>query len=199
MPGFKPNLADFQAALRRHGRRTVYHWTPAHCLPSVLQQGILCRRELEARRIGYCPHGYGRPGKELDFAGHVCVSFYPQRGMMRAETGAPAVIVMTSEVVAIEGTFYCPENTAKAEYEFDTLVMKTAVADLDELFEGPNEWRLKDWQAEVWIPEAIPVPSFSEIWFRTTEDRDAAVTACAGIAANLPHEIRFIAPGRIHF
>ena len=192
MPSLKPNSAEFRAALQRHKRPEVFHWTPATRLPSVLEHGILCRRELEARHIAYDPHGYGRSGKENDFVGHVCVSFYPQRGMMRGESGPPAVIVMTSAVVIIEGTFYCPENTAKAECEFDELVTHTSVEHLDELFEGPAEWKLRDWQAEVWIPNGLPVRVFSEVWFRNEAERDNAVAACAGLAATLPRTLRFM-------
>ena len=101
---------------------------------SVIQNGILCRRELEAQGIAYDPHGYGRDGKEQDFAGHVCVSFYPQKGMMRFEPGPLMVIQMKSEVAITEGAFYSPQNTAKSEYEFSDLVNCTSVGDLDALF-----------------------------------------------------------------
>ena len=179
----KPNAHQFDAALARHRRPEVYHWTPAKRLPSVLQHGILCRRELNARGIAYDPHGYGRVGKEQDFYGHVCVSFYPQKGMMKSEAGTPAVIVMSSQVVIADGAFYCPQNTARADCEFDSLVACTSIDDLDALFEGPNEWRLRDWQAEVWIPDGIPVDQFREVWFRNKEDRDKAVAACAAVAS----------------
>lgn len=137
----KPNAQQFRDALRRHGRREVFHWTPMSSLPSVLEHGILCRRDLDARNISYEPHGYGRAGKENDFAGHVCVSFYPHKGMMKSETGALAVIVMSSEVVITEGAFYCPQNTARSAYEFDELVSQSSIEHLEELFEGPDEWR----------------------------------------------------------
>lgn len=169
----------------------MYHWTPARRLPSVLTHGILCRRELDARGIPYDPHSYGRAGKELDFAGHVCVSFHPHKGMMKGDTesGPPAVILMSSELVVTEGTFYCPENTAKSEYTFDALCGWTSVQHLDELFEGPTEWRLRDWQAEVWIPYGIPVEQFLRVWFRNKEERDQAVEACGNI--DLPMTLPF--------
>jgi hypothetical protein len=156
-----------------------------------LEHGILCRSELERRGIPYIPHGYGRAGKEDEFAGHVCVSFHPQKGMMKSETGSLAVIVIDSEVVMIDGAFYCPQNTAKSEYEFEELVSHTSVDHLDELFEGPNEWRLIDWQAEVWIPEGIAVDQFRRIWFRNKDERDRAVEACSGIASSLPRALPF--------
>jgi len=119
--------------------------------------------------------------------------------MMKAETGAPAVIVITSAVVVIDGTFYCPENTAKSEYEFAELVSHTSVEHLDELFEGSTEWKLRDWQKEVWIPDGIPVRAFSEVWFRGEAERDEAVVSCSEVAASLPRNIRFrLAPSWLH-
>ena len=188
----KANEGDFRAALARHQRREVYHWTPAARLPSVLTHGILCRRELDRRGIAYDGHSYGTAGKDKEFEGHVCVSFYPHKGMMKQATGAPAIIVMSSIVVAAEGAFYCPENTAKNEYEFTEISSHTQVEHLDELFAAPDAWELVDWQAEVWIPEGIPVDRFSHVLFRTTEEREAAVAACAPIAASLPRDIGFV-------
>lgn len=189
---FKANEGDFRATLARHQRREIYHWTPAARLPSVLAHGILCRRELHRRGIAYDPHGYGAAGKETDFEGHVCVSFYPHKGMMKQQTGPPAIVVMPSIVAAAEGAFYCPENTAKNEYEFAEISSHVGVEDLDALFVDPDGWDLVDWQAEVWIPDGIPVEHFSHVLFRTAEDRDAAVVACAPIAAGLPRDVRFV-------
>ena len=190
-PALKTNAAQFRLALARHRRTEVFHWTPASQLPSILEHGILCRCELERRGIPYIQHGYGRAGKEQDFAGHVCVSFYPQKGMMKSETGALAVLVIDSDVVITDGSFYCPQNTAKSEYEFDELVSRSSVDHLDELFMRPNEWELIDWQAEVWIPDGIVVNHFREIWFRNKAERDQAVDACSGLASGLPRTLRF--------
>ena len=190
-PTFKTNANQFRLALARHQRTEVFHWTPASQLPSILEHGILCRGELERRGTPYIQHGYGRAGKEQEFANHVCVSFHPQKGMMKSETGALAVIVINSEVVITEGSFYCPQNTAKSEYEFDNLIRHTSVDDLDGLFTGPNEWHLIDWQAEVWIPEHIPVDQFIKIGFRNKDERDRAVDACSGIGSGLPRTLPF--------
>ncbi len=170
----------------------MFHWTLTSQLPSILEYGLLCRSELERRGIAYTEHGYGRAGKEEDFAGHVCVSFYPQRGMMKSETGALVVIEIDPEVVIIEGSFYCPHNTAKSEYEFDELVSNTSVDDLDELFTGPNDRRLVDWQAEVWIPERIAVDYFRKICFRNEDEQEWAVNACSGVASLLPRRLPFV-------
>jgi hypothetical protein len=190
-PTLKTRASQFRSALARHQRTEAFHWTPASQIPSILEHGILCRSKMDEQGISFTLHGYGRAGKENDFDGHVCVSFHPQKGMMRSETGALAVIVLDTDVVIIEGAFYCPQNTAKSEYEFDELVRRTSADHLDELFEGPNERRLVDWQAEVWIPDCIPVDYFREIWFRNKAERDATVNACSNIASRLPKTLHF--------
>ena len=187
----KANQQAIREALARHRRGEVYHWTPAEQLPSVLQHGLLCRNQLDARGIGYRPHSYGRLGKAEEFAGHVCVSFFPQKGMMRSESGPPALIVLPGRVIAAEGAFYCPGNTARNEDDFDDLRLRTEVEHLEELFEGGDEWRLIDWQAEVWIPDGIPIDEFQAVYFRNEGDRDQAVRACAAVAAMLPRTIPF--------
>lgn len=125
------------------------------------EHGILCRRELENRGIAYDPHGYGRAGKENDFAGHVCVSFLPSWGMMRRETGPAAVIEMPATIAAVEGAFYCPDNTARNDYEFSEVSTWTGVDRFEALFAGPAEWRPINLQSEIWIPDGIP---YREPW-----------------------------------
>src|SRR3954447_25015130 len=85
--------------LARHRRSSFVHWTSAAAIRSVMENGLLCRRELEARGIEYSPHGYGRAGKEDDFAGHVCLGFLPHWGMMRSETGPSAILDINADVV----------------------------------------------------------------------------------------------------
>jgi hypothetical protein len=188
---WKQNLADFRACLARHQRREVYHWTPASALPSILEHGILCRRELEARNIVYVPHSYGTYGKDEEFAGHVCVSFQPQKGMMRAETGPVAVIEMRSILVAMEGTFYSPVNSARNDYDFSDLSTRTSAEDLDALFQSPTSWWLIDWQAEVWLPVSVPPDRIVAVNFRNMDDLAASASACQAVVEALPRSIDF--------
>lgn len=187
----KANSDAIREALRRHGRYEVFHWTPAARLPSVLEHGLLCRRELEARGIAYDPHGYGRAGKEEDFAAFVCVSFLPSWGMMRRETGPLAVIEMPSSIVAIDRSFYCPDNTARNDYEFEEVSLWTEMEHFEALFAGPNDWGLSNLQAEVWVPDGIPVDFFRTVYFRSEEDLQEALRACEPMASNLPRELNF--------
>jgi hypothetical protein len=187
----KANGDAIREALRRHGRRELYHWTPAAGLPSVLAQGLLCRRELEARHIAYDAHGYGRAGKEEDFAGFVCASFVPSWGMMRREIGPLAVIEMPSIIATADRSFYCPDNTARNDYEFDEVSTWTELEHFEAMFDNPNEWKLVNLQAEVWIPDGIPVDFFRTVYFRSDEDLQEALRACEPVAATLPRDVNF--------
>ncbi len=188
---FKGDADEIEQSLRRRGRHVVYHWTPLSALPSVLTHGILCRDELERRGIAFVGHGYGGYGKEEDFAGHVCVSFHPQKGMMRSETGPTVLIELPCRVVAAEGAFYCPENTAKSEYDFLSASQRTGLEHLDELFEGPGARRLVDWQAEVWVPYGVPVSQFGRVLFRDKEVVTMAMASCRGIELDRETDLTF--------
>src|ERR1700686_3568085 len=110
----KENAAEFAALLRRRGRhKPPFHWTPLSNLPGVLQHGILSRNHLEKLGLPFIKHGYGTAGKEAQFGGFVCISFQPQKGMMRRETEPQALLEVRPELIYVEGAFYCPGNSAK--------------------------------------------------------------------------------------
>jgi hypothetical protein len=186
----KADAPAILASLRRHNRTTLYHWTPTKAVPSVLEYGLLPRRELDARQIEYDPHGYGRAGKEEDFGGHVCLAFMPHWGMMSRESGPSAIIEIDAAVVGIDGAFYSPENTARNEYEFAEVSSWTTAQDLDDLFTGPSEWGLRSYQSEVWVP-AVPIDYIRTIHFRSEADRDEVLARLGPLASALPRKIYF--------
>jgi hypothetical protein len=177
--------------LVRHRRRIFTHWTPASAVPSVMEHGLLCRRELEARGIAYQPHGYGRAGKELEFAGHVVLGFLPHWGMMRSESGPVAILEINSRVVLADGTFFCPDNTARNDYDFSEASKWDAAKHLDDLFEDPTSYKSANYQAEIWVPDGVAVEDIVGVYFRTTEDRDAAIAAIGPLASTLPRKVFF--------
>lgn len=179
----KPDAEAFRAALlgrNRHG--PVYHWTGLSNIRSILEHGILCRHRLREKGIAFSEHGYGRAGKDLQFDHYVCVSLYPQKGMMRRETGPLALLEVQPALLYVDRAFYCPGNSARNEYDFDELVAKTELVHLEELFEGPGEWRLKDWQAEIWVPEFIAAGDIIRISFATDAIRQRAAEMCEDVA-----------------
>jgi hypothetical protein len=144
---------------------------------------------MEERSIPYTPHSYGSERKAREFGGHVCASFYPQMGMMRTMTEAQALLLLDPELLCVEGTFFCPENTAKTEYEFATCCHWTAASDLDDLFENPASDWLKDWQAEIWIPDGAAVADIQKVRFASIEIGRRAEQLCDGI--DLEHDVVF--------
>jgi hypothetical protein len=103
------------------------------------------------------------------------------------------------ELVYLDGAFYCPGNSAKNEYKFDDLVQKTAVADLEEFFEGPDKWWLKDWQAEIWVPGYIATGDIVRVNFANEQIRDRAVELCKDITGSLPKDFEFAVGADWHF
>jgi hypothetical protein len=188
---WKSNSNEFITSLWRRGRRWVYHWTPLANLRSVLTHGILCRRELERRGIRYRGHSYGALGKDRDFADYVCVSFYPQKGMMGRGTESPVIIELPSWVTAIEGSFYCPGNSASSKYTFVEVATWTTLKHLDALFSRPDEPELNDWQAEVWIPNGIPTSAFQRVLFQNADDLARSKRQCSDLAFVRSGDLRF--------
>jgi hypothetical protein len=188
---FKAQSEAIREELRRRGVGRVYHWTLASQIPSILQHGLVCPRDLQARSIKYETHGYGTVGKDKQFAGFIVLSFLPHWGMMARATGPTAIIEMTSAVLAIDGTFYCPGNSARNDYVFDEVSTWTQLDDLQDLFEGPDGYRVKDIQAEVWIPGTVPVSAFRRVLFRTEGDLNATYAASSHLQGTLPRELVF--------
>lgn len=187
----KSDAAAVREVLARHRRQSFIHWTPASAVPSVMEHGLLCRRELDARGIPYQPHGYGRAGKELEFAGHVVLGFLPHWGMMRSESGPSAILEIDSRVLLSEGTFFCPDNTARNDYDFAEASTWSSAQHLDDLFEDPTSYKSANYQAEIWVPDGVAVEDIVGVYFRTAEDRDAVIDAMRPIAAKLPRAVAF--------
>lgn len=188
----KADVDKIRDVLLRHGRKTFVHWTPASAVPSILEHGVLCRRELEARGISYEPHGYGRMGKEDDFAGHVCLGFLPHWGMMSRAAGPSAVLEVRASVLTREGTFFCPDNTARNDFDFAEVSSWTSAQHLDDLFAGPTEWKSANYQAEIWVPDGIAPDDIRAVSFRSEGDRDAVITAMGSLADTLPQTVYFL-------
>ena len=70
----------------------------------------------------------------------------------RAE--APVVLSLEPGVLAISGALFVPVNSARSDVDLSDPALTTVDA-FDAIFESPVGDRLKDWQAEVWIPEFI--------------------------------------------
>ncbi len=157
--GLKADPAIREAILA-HRINQAFHWTPLANLESVLRHGIRPRAYLERHRIPYEAHGYGFARKAYEYREFVAVSLYPQRGMIN-QASEPVLLVLGYSVIAQEGSFYAPGNTAAARYEFLELARRTGAADLHALFVDETSPTLIDWQSEVWVPGGVD-PEFIE-------------------------------------
>ena len=71
---------------------------------------------------------------------------------------------------------------------FDELINQTSLAHLEELFEGPTEWRLREYQAEIWVPGSIPrVPTdyFNEVWFVNEDAMSQGAELCRDLRSSV--------------
>src|SRR4051794_1030254 len=169
----------FRISASNHAIAAVYHWTPVRCLGSILALGIRSRSYLDRYDIAYEPHSYGTWGKAAAFEHHVAVSLRPQRGMFWQVEDA-SLLVVDRRLLARNGSFYAPGNTASRTYDFATVSRRTSVEDLEALFAGPHDEAPADWQAEIWIPKGVHQRRIERIIVRDERAADAARRAVAG-------------------
>lgn len=175
----RPDLkADpgFRAAILDHFVDAAFHWTPMGSLESVFINGIRPRALLDQRRIPYEAHSYGTFRKDREFSNHAAVSMYPQRGMMwKAED--PVLLRLDATVLAREGAFYVPGNTAASRFEFAEVSRFTTAQHFENLFIEPGSPTLVDWQAEIWIHGGVPPSDINTVFVRDESALRVAETA----------------------
>lgn len=177
----RPWLKDdpaFRTAINAHGIDAAFHWTPLECVESILNRGIRPRSFLDSHGIWYERHSYGLWTKEIDFANHVVVSIRPQRGMFW-QTPRAVLLRVDRRIVARNGAFYVPGNSASRWFGFYELSRRTSVDDLHALFQDPTSMDLIDWQAEVWVPTGIGARRIESIHVR---DSSAAALVSRAVA-----------------
>ena len=152
-----PDAAELTRAIRHRGVRSLFHWTPARALESILSHGVLSRDELRRAGISVVSHGYGSLEKETALAPYVALAFRPKAVMMKAWSRNPVVLEIDPVVALGDGTLFVPGNSASAAYSaVDIVALQGAAA-----------------FGRVW-PEAAPDPiSQSEVWVRSRLPRRA--------------------------
>jgi hypothetical protein len=111
--------------------------------------------------------------------------------MMSRATGPTAVLEIRATVVLADGAFFCPDNTARNDYDFAEVSSWTSSQHLDDMFAGPTDWKSADYQAEIWVPDGIAVDDIPTVYFRSEEDRDAVINAMGSLADSLPQTVFF--------
>lgn len=176
-PWIKPD-PRFRIAAANHGVDSVFHWTPLRSLDSILDAGIRPRAYLERHGIWFEPHSYGSWQKAVDFSNHVAVSLRPQRGMFWQLREA-VLLAIDERVMARNGAFYSPGNSAGRMHDFNALHSLTAADDFEALYADPHATAPVDWQAEIWVPDGISPRRIKTIVVRDAEAFDATRSAIA--------------------
>lgn len=192
-----------RASLRRRRLHRLFHFTPADHLRSIFRTGALfCRRELIARKIPFSGHGWGYLGKEQEFGDYVICGFCPHWGMIRREERPIAVMKVESEILLVDGALICPGNSASNEYTLDNLRTNDPFELFDGLFPDPTGNWPTNYQAEVLIPNMIPLNCVKEVLApRDDHRRFFLAEARAGLRENrtplsLSEPIRFVVDPR---
>lgn len=159
---------DIRHLLARNGVGSVFHWSPARSVASIIQNGILSRSELARRGIrNWVPHGYGSPEKERALAGRVGVAFRVKPLMMREWSTTPVVFELNPEILAGDGTLFVPGNSAASRFATTELSSLRGAAALENLF--VRDRVLADGQAEAWIKVRVPCVAIRAIHVATPD------------------------------
>ena len=170
----------FRVAASNHGVDAIFHWTQIRSLETIMAVGIRPRSYLDRHGIWYEAHSYGSWQKAIHFSSHVAVSLRPQRGMFWKVPDA-VLLVLDRRVLARNGAFYVPGNSASRMHDFAALRRRTSADDLEALYADPWSTEPADWQAEIWVPDGISPRRIEKIIVRDTVAFDAATQAIARV------------------
>lgn len=153
------------AVLRAHGTAQIWHYTRCSSLPGIIEHGaIYARAELGRRGIVYqSTHYYGTGRHEELLSEYVSCAPLPPWGMMQSEEEQIAVLRLDSEVMAIQGTCFCPGWSPRGDFDPDEIVGWTGPERLEELYTGPGPMFVLP--SEIFVPAAIPVTMIQAILF----------------------------------
>ena len=143
---------EIAAALRSHGVEAVYHWTPLRGVASILQSGILARRQLADSGIPFVGHGYGGRDKEAVLFDYVSLSFAPKPWMMSEWSDDPVLLELELDVLVGDGTLFVPGNSASATFSARSLTSMTGASAAEGLFLAGQLAA----QAEAWVYSSVP-------------------------------------------
>lgn len=170
------------ASVDRRGIRCLYHFTRIAALPSILRTGgIMCRALLEANGISFVGHGWGRAGKDEEFADYICCGFLPPWGMMHREADPICVVEVSASLISRPGTLFCPDNSAFNHFTLEGLKAASDAASFDAMFPNQTTYKTSSHQAEVLVHRSIPLTDFRVIHFRSDPERKAALAQLHGI------------------
>ena len=148
-----PDANAIRRLSRAAGVRSVFHWSPARAIPSILQLGLLARPELTDRGIAFVPHGYGSAEKQRRLSVCVALSLRPKLGMMGVWSENPVVWELDPEVLVGEGSLFIDGNSASADRPADLVLASKGAGAYQRALAALH---LPGGQPEILIPNRIP-------------------------------------------
>ena len=169
----KPDAAELLAELDRRGVRDLVHVTEMGSLGSILDRGILSPVERRRGGLRVARHAYGSPGKQSLLDAYVALAFRPQWGMA-ARLTAPVILACDRDIALHVGAFVSSGNTARGDIDVVDQMQRQSAEDFAAAFEGDTS-RLREWQAEVWVPVRVAPEDILGITFRSEADAQWAI------------------------
>jgi hypothetical protein len=169
----KPDAAELLAELDRRGVRDLVHVTEMGSLGSILDRGILSPVERRRGGLRVARHAYGSPGKQSLLDAYVALAFRPQWGMA-ARLTAPVILACDRDIALHVGAFVSSGNTARGDIDVVDEMQRQSAEDFAAVFEGDTS-RLREWQAEVWVPVRVAPEDILGITFRSEADAQWAI------------------------
>lgn len=187
-----PDADRIRASAERRGIR-LYHYTAIENLPSILRVGaLLSRTEMQQRSVEFVGHGWGRAGKEEELSDYICCSFRPNWGMLSRETAPQAVLQLMPRLLWRSGTLFCPGNSARNEFDLDTLTANTTVEAFDAMFDSPYSDFPSPYDCEALVYRVISLRNLLRVHFRTDAEQERGEELING--ADIAEQVQAILP-----
>lgn len=188
---------ELWGAIRRHRIASVYHWTHALSVASILAVGIRPRRDLLKHALPFWPHSYGLDAsiaeqKAREFGRHVAIAFEPYEAMYAGYPDA-VVLRLTSRVLLAKDVFFSRLNTANRHVRFAEVSRRKSLADFEALFPAPGAV-MPSKGAEAWVPIGISPLDIREIRFLRREHYERRREELDRELAQLPSRPLLVVP-----
>ncbi len=160
----KPDHKEFESTLKRRGVKYYYHYSCISNLPSILEHGILSRKELNARKIKPVQlHGWGHKYWEMeDF---ICLCLTPPKGMLKRFKNPYLALAIPAMIAGYKGAYFSPTNSAKDTMDFDDILGRESIDAFECLFHHDEGDFLKSRMTEILIQNHIDSKEIVEIVF----------------------------------
>ncbi len=162
----KPDYADLLDVVDRRKIPYFLHYTPVKNLSSILQHGILSRKQMQLRDIQpVLYHGWGKKWTALD--DYICLSLIPPKRMIEKTKETQAVLLIQPSVIGQEKTYFSPINSAKEAIDVEEIFSRDSMEAFEDLFRYEEGTQLRNDFAEILVKDYIAVSDITGICFQS--------------------------------